>query len=209
MYFNNAEWLLSRIFPDLEWRVKAHEKVIYLTFDDGPVYPVTDFVLDELKRVGAKATFFCVGDNIYKHPDLFDRIILEGHKVGNHTYNHLNGWKVEDFKYFGNISLCTDQIKKHTGGVAPELFRPPYGKIKRSQIKELKKDFRIVMWSVLSGDYDQRLSSEKCLKKTIKYTGKGSIIVFHDSMKAEKNLRYVLPLFLDHFSGLGYSFKCL
>ena len=209
MYFNNAEWFLSRIFPDLEWSVKTDEKVIYLTFDDGPVSPVTDFVIEELDTVGAKATFFCVGDNIRKNPQLFEKLRLKGHKVGNHTQNHLNGWRVEDDRYYENVELCTKTILSHGSDHGTNLFRPPYGKIRRRQAKILKDQFRIIMWSVLSGDYDQNLTPENCLKKTIRYTKKGSIVVFHDSLKAERNLRYVLPRFLHHFHSDGYSFKSL
>jgi peptidoglycan-N-acetylglucosamine deacetylase len=189
-------------------------------------------VLEQLDQFKVKATFFCVGDNIKKHPEIYQKILQAGHHTGNHTYNHLNGWKTDDEKYFSNIQECQDimnvQNSKSPFGAsktqnpkskAPNsalstehsalLFRPPYGKIRRRQIPKLASQYEIVMWGVLSGDYNQKLPAEKCLHKTIKYSNPGSIIVFHDSFKAEKNLRYVLPRYLEHFSALGYKFETL
>jgi peptidoglycan-N-acetylglucosamine deacetylase len=219
MYFNNIEWILSKIYPSLVWSGKNTDKTIFLTFDDGPIPGVTEYVLEQLNLFKAKATFFCVGQNIEKYPAIYQKILQAGHRTGNHTYNHLNGWKTGDEKYYSNINAC-GQIMNAEKALVPSspitshqspinLFRPPYGKIRMRQISKLKNEYRIVMWGVLSGDYNQKLSAEKCLHKSIKYSGPGSIIVFHDSFKAEKNLKYVLPRYLEHFSELGYKFESL
>lgn len=220
MYFNNAGWFLSALYPSLIWSKKTEEKVIYLTFDDGPISDITEYVLDELERFRAKATFFCVGDNITKHPEVFRKILIAGHETGNHTFNHLKGWKTEDALYMENISRCEEiirevkqELQEHTESAytspAVPLFRPPYGLIKRSQIRQLKDTYRIVMWDVLTGDFNKDLSPEDCLKKAIRFTRKGSIVIFHDSVKAERNLRYVLPRYIEHFGSLGYRFEVL
>lgn len=201
--------ILSLIFPTLEWSARTSENVIYLTFDDGPVPAVTEFVLEQLQKYNAKATFFCVGDNVRKHPDIFQRIVREGHMVGNHTYNHLNGWKNSNADYFSNIGICQEvMLKAGYNSGQKQLFRPPYGKITPSQINYLKDQFRIIMWDVLTGDYDPALAREKCLQKAL--TAKpGSIVIFHDSYKAEQNMRFALPLFLEHFTQRGFIFKSL
>ncbi len=219
MYFNNLEYLLSVIYPELTWTRKVSEKVIFLTFDDGPIPEVTEYVLEELARYSAKATFFCVGDNIAKHPEILKKVVQGGHKIGNHTFNHLNGWKNDTLTYNENTAAC-DKVLTDVLPIGYEeyyrsalngkkLFRPPYGKIKKAQIKSLKCHYEIVMWDVLTGDFDKTLSPEKCLKKALKYTGKGSIVIFHDSIKALPNLRYALPRFLKHFTEAGYRFECL
>jgi peptidoglycan-N-acetylglucosamine deacetylase len=219
VYFNNLEFLLSMVYPGLTWTRKTSEKVIYLTFDDGPIPEVTDYVLDELDRYSAKATFFCVGDNVFKHPSILQNIIKRGHKVGNHTFNHLNGWKNKTSYYLENTSMCdailidtipvgNDRAYRSTKN-GKKLYRPPYGKIKKTQIRELKDQYEIVMWDVLTGDFDRNLSPEKCLHKAIKYTSKGSIVIFHDSVKALPNLQYALPRFLKHFTEAGYRFESL
>ena len=187
------------------------EKELYLTFDDGPVSGPTEFVLETLKRSDAKATFFCIGDNIRKHSAVFRQVVAEGHAVGNHTFNHLNGWKTDTSHYIENTIQCDREIKSNLQALKhPEvsLFRPPYGRITRDQISALK-DLKIIMWDVLSIDYNTGLSGEKCLTNTIRATRPGSIIVFHDSYKAEKNLTAVLPRFIDHFTALGFSFKAI
>ncbi len=219
MYFNNLEPLLSILYPNVTWKRKTAEKVIYLTFDDGPIPEATKYVLGELDRFNAKATFFCVGDNIVKHHEVFKKIIDEGHKIGNHTFNHLNGWKNENAAYFENIAKC-DEILINTinpdnhsayisNGSTKKLFRPPYGKINKSQIKVLIENYEIIMWDVLTGDFDKKLKPENCLKKAIKFTGNGSIVIFHDSIKALPNLQYALPRFLKHFTEAGYRFETL
>jgi peptidoglycan/xylan/chitin deacetylase (PgdA/CDA1 family) len=210
MIFNNAIKILSKFYPSITWRRGKEEKVIYLTFDDGPVPGITEFVLDELKKYNGKATFFCVGHNIEKHPEVFNKIIDEGHRIGNHTFNHLNGWTTANETYYRNIEQC--QSKLMTNGRdhgRRKLFRPPYGKISARQIRHLQPDYEIIMWSVLSRDYDKSLDKEKCLSISIRFTKPGSIVVFHDNVKAEKNLRYVLPFYLKHFSSQGYKFECL
>lgn len=183
---------------------KVH-KTIYITFDDGPIPIVTPFVLETLKKFCAKATFFCIGDNIDKHPDIFEQIKTDGHTIGNHTYNHLKGWDTSDNEYLKNTLKCQNLTKTC-------LFRPPYGRIKKSQIKLLRQhipDVKIIMWDVLSGDFDLKLSPEKCLKNVLKHTEPGSIIVFHDSLKAKDRLEYVLPKALEIWTKQGYSFRVL
>ena len=195
---------IQRLYPDYLWRFSSQEKNIYLTFDDGPTPEVTDFVLEQLKLYNAKATFFCIGKNVKKNPELFSQISKEGHSVGNHTYNHLNGWKISGNTYLSNINVAQKEI----GNQERKLFRPPYGKIRKSQARVLQnKGYQIVMWDVLSGDWDAKLSKENCLQNILGKTTKGSIVVFHDSKKAEKKLKYVLPKVLKHFSKKGYSFK--
>ena len=219
MYFNNLTNLLSIFYPKLTWARRSAEKLIYLTFDDGPIPEVTEYVLDELDKYSAKATFFCVGDNILKNTPVFQNIIHRGHKIGNHTFNHLNGWKNETGHYLENVSKCNyiimnslDAETKQTylsNRSGKKLFRPPYGKIKQAQIKALTEDYEIIMWDVLSGDFDKNLAPEKCLYKAIKFTKNGSIVIFHDSLKALPNLQYALPRFLKHFKEAGYRFESL
>jgi peptidoglycan-N-acetylglucosamine deacetylase len=187
--------------------VPTHGKDLYLTFDDGPVPGPTEFVLDTLEKFAAKATFFCIGDNIKKHPAVFRKILDAGHAIGNHTFNHLNGWKTKTEDYRRNFWLCQNEFAKH-GQTSTTLFRPPYGRISRDQIKALS-EFNIVMWDVLAVDYDKNLTPEKCLRNTISATRSGSIIVFHDSYKAERNLKFVLPRLAEHFSLEGFTFKAI
>jgi peptidoglycan/xylan/chitin deacetylase (PgdA/CDA1 family) len=182
--------------------MNGNQKTIYLTFDDGPIPEVTPWVLDTLRRFNAKATFFCVGDNVRKYPDVFDKVIEEGHSVGNHTFNHLSGWATENISYFHNIRHCARMVPSG-------LFRPPYGKMKPSQVHFLQRHYRIIMWDVLSGDFDKDIKPEGCAQNVIQHAGPGSIVVFHDSLKAELNLRYALPQVLEHFTSLGYSFQSL
>ena len=181
---------------------------LYLTFDDGPVPGPTEFVLEELSRRALRATFFCIGDNILKHPDILTRLIANGHTVGNHTFNHLNGWTTPVETYLANVKEFDGAGARAGLRGNTSLFRPPYGRITRRQIRGLGL-YRIVMWDVLSMDYNQRLSPEACLRRTIAACRPGSIIVFHDSYKAEKNMKYTLPRLIDHFSGMGYSFRAM
>jgi peptidoglycan/xylan/chitin deacetylase (PgdA/CDA1 family) len=176
----------------------ANEKTIYLTFDDGPTPGITDWVLNTLDEFNAAATFFCVGENARKFPDLLKRISSH-HSIGNHTMHHLNGWKTGDDEYVNDVKECDREFRSG-------LFRPPYGKIKRSQVKRLQNDYRIIMWDVLSKDYNQSFRGEDCLRRIIAGSRNGSIIVFHDSIKAESRLRYVLPATLRYFSGRGFRF---
>ena len=205
MYLVKTPWLLKKLYPDLIWNTKTSTRCIYLTFDDGPIPIVTPFVLNILKKHNAKATFFCIGDNISKHTDIFELVKAGGHSIGNHTFNHLKGWKSDNQIYLDNF-LETDKI------LDTPLFRPPYGRIKRAQIQLLKKarpDLKIIMWDVLSGDFDTNLSPEACLKNVQKHAEPGSIIVFHDSLKAFDRLEYVLPRALEYWSKEGYSFNAL
>jgi peptidoglycan/xylan/chitin deacetylase (PgdA/CDA1 family) len=218
MYLVKSPLLLKWFYPSLTWNKSRSKKIVYLTFDDGPIPNVTDFVLNTLKSFGVKATFFCIGDNISKHPAVFERVKNEGHAIGNHTFNHLKGWKTDDETYIQNILKCQQLTQTN-------LFRPPYGRIKKSQITKLKPVFnsqfsalkaqtanrqlQIVMWDVLSGDFDLKLSPEKCYQNVIKNTQNGSIIVFHDSLKAFDRLHYTLPKVLKYLSEKGYQFGTL
>jgi peptidoglycan/xylan/chitin deacetylase (PgdA/CDA1 family) len=185
----------------------SEEKKLYLTFDDGPIPGPTEFVLDQLRGVGIKATFFSIGDNVKKHPEVFRRILDEGHAVGNHTFHHLSGWKTSVADYIANVSMCDDVIRE-SGYSKLTLFRPPYGRITRRQISSLDGR-RIVMWDVLTNDYASNLAPDDCLRGSLAATRPGSIVVFHDSLKAEKNLRHVLPKYLEHFQKQGYTFHRL
>lgn len=203
MYFVSIPWIIKKFYPHCVWEVNTAEKNIYLTFDDGPHPTITGFVLDELKKYDAKATFFCIGKNVVAHPDVYQRIISEGHSVGNHTYDHVNGYKTKDDAYLLNIEEAGKVIKS-------DLFRPPYGRITMSQIKKLRPlKYKIVLWSVLSGDFDKNISGEKCFSNVIKTSTSGSIIIFHDSEKAYDRLVYSLPLVLKYFSEKGFKFLVL
>lgn len=198
------------LYPSLIWKKGTYEKIIYLTFDDGPIPEVTEWVLEQLSVYEAKATFFCVGDNIRKHPEIFKKIIAEKHKVGNHTFNHLKGWSTNNEIFFGNIEECQKIIVNYKDDLIQKpLFRPPHGQLSPKQIAYLKHQYDIIMWHVLTMDYDNSFHHESCLKNSLKYSEKGSIVVFHDSIKAYKNLKYVLPRYLAHFKKLGYSFHSL
>lgn len=209
---HRTPFFLPLLYPSLTWRMLNDRKELYLTFDDGPVPGPTEFVLDTLNSRSIKATFFCIGDNIQKHPEIFEKIIEQRHRVGNHTFNHLNGWKTNPQKYIENVTLCHEEILKHdrtTINRQPTtLFRPPYGRITKKQVQSLT-NYKIIMWDVLSVDYNKNLSQERCLHNTIRATRPGSIIVFHDSHKAEKNLKFTLPAFIDHFLEQGFTFHTL
>ncbi len=201
--------LLSFLFPRYTWHKSKAEKVIYLTFDDGPIPGVTEWVLDVLAQHQIKATFFCIGDNIRKHPAVFQRILKENHQVGNHTFHHLKGWHTPLEEYIANMQQCQQEIEKHLKQPV-RLFRPPYGKIKKSQGKFLLDEgYEVIMWTLITKDYDAKLSPQACLNRTLKRVKPGSIIVFHDSLKAEKNMKYTLPLLIKHLKEKGYSFALL
>ncbi len=251
------------IYPSLLWKVNTHKKELYLTFDDGPIPEVTPWVLSMLKNFQAKATFFCIGDNVRKFPQIYEQVLAEGHSTGNHTFNHLNGWKTSNEDYLNNVLLAEEEFLKYErediqnvkkefekgsneaddlsspeaqyyskkfedpdappfpfrNSVLPtaaslaahsRLFRPPYGKIGPSQIKVLQqKGYKIVMWDVLSQDYDKDLSAEKCIQNVVDYAKPGSVVVFHDSVKAFKNLKTVLPQVLTHYKKRGFEFKAI
>ncbi len=211
MFAHKTPSLVQRLFPKLLWKEQANSQRLYLTFDDGPVPEATPMVLDHLKKYQAKATFFCVGDNIRKHPHLFSQVVAGGHSVGNHTHNHLDGWKCSTPQYVDNIRQCQELIRQHSGQAMSRkpLFRPPYGRLNFKQIKAILPDYRIVMWDVLSGDFSVALKWEKCLRKSIQHTKGGSIVLFHDSNKTLEKLDLVLPSFLEYFSERGYTFDCL
>lgn len=209
MYWHKTPYWLKAFYPGLTWHKSRHEKKLYLTFDDGPIPIVTEYVLEQLQKYGAKATFFCVGDNIAKHPYVFLKIVDQGHRIGNHTFNHIKGWKTKDETYYENIEQCDEILVKSYKHNDHPIFRPPYGKITKNQVRHLKSRYEIIMWDVLSGDFDAKLNPETCLKKTIEATRNGSIVVFHDSFKAEKTLRHCLPRYLSHFKEKGYTFEAL
>jgi peptidoglycan-N-acetylglucosamine deacetylase len=203
LYFSSPPSILKEMTKNwLTWEMPPAGKRIYLTFDDGPVPKVTPQVLQILKSFDAKATFFCVGDNVYKHPELFAEINADGHAVGNHTFNHLKAWKTPAGEYLRNVEQCRQMFESC-------LFRPPYGQITPYLIQQLRKNYQIILWSVLSGDFDQNNSPEKCLQTTIRLTKPGSIVVFHDSIKAGRNMLHALPLFLEHFKERGFEFENL
>lgn len=204
LFVHKSPQLLKAFYTPFVWNIPAEEQVIYLTFDDGPIPDVTEWVLERLEEYNAKATFFCIGDNVQKHPDIFAQLIAKGHSIGNHTFNHLKGWNTDNETYWDNISQCQEIIPVETN-----LFRPPYGRIKISQAKPLLRDFHVVMWDVLTGDFEKYLSPERCLEKTLKYTQAGSIVVLHDSLKAWRNMSFVLPRMLDYYANLGYRFEAI
>lgn len=202
MYFVTAPFFLRWYYPKVTFHKSRKEQKIYLTFDDGPIPEVTPFILDTLAEHQIKATFFCVGENIDKHPAIYDRILAEGHQVGNHTYNHLKGWDTPDDMYLQNIARC----QKLTG---TSLFRPPYARAKKSQLNELYNAYEVVFWDVLSGDFDTRISPEQCYQNVVRHVRNGSIIVFHDNIKALPRVTYALPKVIAYLKRLGYDFGVL
>jgi peptidoglycan/xylan/chitin deacetylase (PgdA/CDA1 family) len=194
--------IIRQLYKQSVWRNEQKKPTIYLTFDDGPIPELTPWVLDILKKYHVKATFFCVGENVKKFPDIYKRIIDEGHQTGNHTQNHLKGWKTKTQLYLSNVEECQTQVKS-------KLFRPPYGRLKLSQFKLISKAYQVIFWDVLSHDYSSKITPEKCLQNSIKYTRNGSIIVFHDNIKAEKNLKHTLPIYINHFLNLNFSFETI
>jgi peptidoglycan/xylan/chitin deacetylase (PgdA/CDA1 family) len=206
MYLIKTPFWLRAFYPKCTWNIPAKDKVIYLSFDDGPHPNATSFVLSELKKYNAKATFFCIGNNVLKHPNVYESILQAGHRVGNHTYDHVNGWKTETNSYIENIKDAASLIDSN-------LFRPPYGRITKKQIRAIKLNSdlpqHIIMWDVLSGDFDLKIDGATCARNVIKNAGPGSIIVFHDSEKAWDRISIALPLVLDHFSKLGFRFECI
>lgn len=205
---HRTPFLLPLLYPSLLWRMPADTNTIFLTFDDGPVPGPTEFVIETLARNNVPATFFCIGDNVLKHPEIFRRLVSGGHAIGNHTFNHLNGWKTRNSVYLQNIQQLEQLFQARGYAFTGKLFRPPYGQVSRAQIRMLK-DFRIVMWDALSQDYNRYLTPEKCLRRTIAATRAGSIVVFHDSVKAERNMVYTLPRLIDHFMDKGFQFSAL
>ena len=201
-YLYKTPRLLKWYYPDLTWNFTTENKYIYLTFDDGPTKEFTHWILEQLEAYNAKATFFCVGNNVENCNDEFNAIIEKGHAVGNHTYNHLNGSNNSLLSYLRDIKKC-DAIFKST------LFRPPHGRLSKKQSAALTKDYNIIMWDVLSGDFDSNLSGEECYKAVVNNVENGSIIVFHDSKKAAPRLKIALPKVLEELTARGFKFKAI
>ncbi|MBN8643293.1 MAG: polysaccharide deacetylase family protein [Flavobacteriales bacterium] len=212
-----TNWLIKKLFSNYVWDIPNHENKVYLTFDDGPTPEITEWMLTQLKSFDAKATFFCIGDNVRKFPEIFQKVTNDGHSIGNHTFNHLNGWNTEKEVYIKNVELCNQvmveskrqkaesSITTIKDNLQTELFRPPYGKIKPSQSKILRKQgYKIIMWDVISYDFDATIPPEKCLENVLKNVQSGSIIVFHDSKKAFQNLEFVLPRTLQFLKENGF-----
>ena len=208
MYLHKTPRIVKKIFPELVWSKTTARKEVYLTFDDGPVPEITEFVIELLKQYEASATFFCVGHNVQKHPEVFQSVVESGFSVGNHTFHHLNAWKTTSDIYLKDLKDCAIELNLEYGD-SKALFRPPYGRVTRKIVQAIATQYEIIMWDNLTGDFDQTLHPETCFKRAIENTTPGSIVTFHDSVKAARNLRFVLPRYLDHFVELGYSFKAL
>ncbi|MFI0428614.1 polysaccharide deacetylase family protein [Mariniflexile sp. HMF6888] len=203
----------KKMFPNYVWDIPTNDKVLYLTFDDGPTPEITNWTLNTLKEYNAKATFFCIGNNIEKHPEIFQNILNEGHAIGNHTNNHIKGWKTKAKDYLENTleaeNVITNQIQDSKFRIK-NFFRPPYGQITPKQGKKLLElNYKIIMWDVLSFDWDKDVSKETCLKNVTSNATNGSIVVFHDSIKASKNMQYALPKVMEYYSEKGFVFKSL
>lgn len=215
MHFFSVPSTIQWLIPSCTWRKEEKEKVIYLTFDDGPHPEITAWVMDILKKHQIKATFFCVGENLKKHPETAKEIAKGGHQIGNHTMHHIKGWKHKNTDYLMDIDNCDTEIRKiheplNSEKDQPRLFRPPYGQIKPSQIKLLRaKGYEIIQWSDLSCDYDKHLDCERSLSALIKNAKPGSIVVFHDSEKAENQLKQILPKYLEAMLAEGFTFETL
>ncbi|MBA2562247.1 MAG: polysaccharide deacetylase family protein [Chitinophagaceae bacterium] len=205
LYLIKTPWWLKKMYSGCIWDIKTDEKKLYLTFDDGPDPFATPFVLEQLKKYNAKATFFCIGKNVKEYFNLYSQMIEEGHKPGNHTYDHLNGWHTKDREYLENIAKAKQIIDS-------KLFRPPYGKISKFQLAQLKADrykLKTIMWSVLSGDFDNKISAENCFLNVTRNAKAGSIIVFHDSKKCFAKIQMALPKVLQYFSEKGFQFNAI
>ena len=200
MFIEQVPGFVRGLFPKALWRMNPDEKAVYLTFDDGPIPVVTPWVVELLGRYDIKATFFMVGDNVRKHPQEFRQVIEAGHRVGNHTFNHLKGLFTDTPEYLANVEKADALIHSN-------LFRPPHGMLRRSQYKELSKRYQFVMWDLVTRDYSNRLCGEDVLTKVKKYVRNGSIITFHDSLRSEDNLRYALPRAIEWLLEQGYEFK--
>lgn len=204
MLWTKTHWIFKKLFSNYIWDLPNHENKVYLTFDDGPTPEITEWTLNQLEKYEAKATFFCIGDNIRKYSEIFQKVIQSGHSIGNHTFNHLNGWKTSITDYVENTKLYEKEHRKLSNENC-QLFRPPYGKIKPSQSKALRKlGYKIIMWDIVSYDFDKTISKEACLENVLKNIQPGSIIVFHDSIKAFPNLEFVLPRTLEFLKEKGF-----
>lgn len=199
---SHSKWV-QQLFPSCVWHLhNTQEKVLYLTFDDGPIEEITPWVLATLNEYNAKATFFCIGKNVEKNKAIYQSILLNEHAIGNHTQSHGNGWNTLYDEYLSDVSKCDALVKSN-------LFRPPYGKLKPLQLRALKKKYKIIMWSFLTGDYLKKLDTQKVFEEMKNKIVSGDIIVFHDSIKAERNMKYLLPKVLDYFSQQGFHFKAI
>ncbi len=197
--------IIKQIFPTYVWDIPNSVNKVYLTFDDGPTPEITEWTLEQLKKYQAKATFFCIGNNIEKYPEIFKKVIESGHSIGNHTFNHLKGWKTPVEDYIENTQSCQTIVNQILKIDSQQLFRPPYGKIKPSQSRKLRElGYKIIMWDIISYDFDKEISGEQCLQNVLKNVKSGSIIVFHDSVKAERNLKYALPKTLEFLDKKGF-----
>jgi peptidoglycan/xylan/chitin deacetylase (PgdA/CDA1 family) len=194
--------ILKTVFPEITWDFQDTEPSLYLTFDDGPTPAITTEVLSILARFNAKATFFCIGRNVERNPDVYQQLLTNGHATGNHTYSHLKGWYTPNREYYNDINLAAQFIQSG-------LYRPAYGMITPMQLRQLGQQYRIVMWNIMSYDFDYSTSPEKCLKNVIRYTSSGSIVVFHDSVKASKKLLFTLPRVLEYYADKGFTFKSI
>jgi len=202
MYLSKTPEFVKPIANNLLWHMPRNKKEVFLTFDDGPIPEVTPWVLEQLEQYNAKATFFMVGDNVKKHTGLKERVLAEGHSIGNHTQHHIKGWKTNAYSYAKNTLLAANHIES-------PLFRPPYGKLTRTQSKAIRSRFTIIMWDVLSADFDQKISGQTVVDNVLNNVRAGSVVVLHDSLKAEKHLRYALPIILGELSNAGYKFRVI
>lgn len=202
MYIIKTPKLIRKLFPNYLWNKTRKKPNVYFTFDDGPIPEVTPWVLDTLKAYDMHGTFFCVGDNVRKHSEIYNRLISEGHSVGNHSYSHKSGWSTEAEKYLDDVQLCNSFVQSN-------LYRPPYGRLKPQQAEALRDQYKIVMWDVLSGDFDQNITAEQCYQNVIQNLKPGSIIVFHDNVKSFKTLKSVLPRVLEYCLSQGLTSKAL
>lgn len=201
-YFYKSKRWMNLLYPSVLWKIKTKQKELFITFDDGPDPEITPWVMEVLNQYNAKGTFFCLGKNVEAHPEIYNDLIRLGHLTGNHTYSHENGWEVSNNEYYSSVKKCANVF----GSL---FFRPPYGKIKSTQLQKLKKEYTIVLWSVLSGDYDKSTSANYCLDFLLKHCKAGDIIVFHDSQKAKEKLKAILPHFLESMQARGFVFSQL
>jgi peptidoglycan/xylan/chitin deacetylase (PgdA/CDA1 family) len=202
MYLPKTPNLAKKIFPKLTWQQENVENAVYLTFDDGPTPGVTSWILNQLRQYEAQATFFCLGRNVVLYPELFEEIVLQGHSVGNHTYSHINSWKSSSKQFLIDIESCERVFHS-------KLFRPPYGKLKPGVRSKILEKYQIVMWDVMSYDFDEGITAKQCVDNVIQNIKAGSIIVFHDSLKAKNNLRASLPIILKHIHDCGFKMHAL